>query len=242
MNAPAGVPDVERSGRVGRHELDVDRTRVDRGDPAPGHRVGEDRRDRRLQGGVAESHVDEPGRRDLGGRDGRRGPGLGRLGLQLGGDRLRDRQRRHPIRPCESHREVAREVTMDRVGRALYRDLGAVGALGPCRAVCRRQRLESRRSRPPRERLCGSASGRRSDRSRSGRSRARGPQRQGRGPRWYRAEDATRVLLYAPSVGLDGSHESESPATFRLPGSSGTLTTRQREAFGIRRGGRRRWR
>ena len=45
----ARVADVERAGRVGRHELDVDRAGADRADPAPARRVGEDRGDRRLR-------------------------------------------------------------------------------------------------------------------------------------------------------------------------------------------------
>ena len=42
----AGVADRERAGRVGRHELDVDRARRDRRDAAPCIRLGEDRRPR----------------------------------------------------------------------------------------------------------------------------------------------------------------------------------------------------
>ena len=65
----ARVPDVERPGRVGRHELDIDRARTDRRDPPPAGRVGEDRRDRRFERAVAQADVEEAGRGDLGGRD-----------------------------------------------------------------------------------------------------------------------------------------------------------------------------
>src|SRR5207249_3701914 len=61
----AGVADVKGSGRVGRHELDVDRaSRPDLRRPPPVGWAGEDGRDGRLQGLVAEAQVEEPGRRD----------------------------------------------------------------------------------------------------------------------------------------------------------------------------------
>ena len=40
------------------------------------------------------------------------------------GERRRDGQRRHPVWPGELHRQVAREVSVDRIGRTLDLDLG----------------------------------------------------------------------------------------------------------------------
>jgi hypothetical protein len=62
---PARVADRQRAGRVGRHELDVDRARRDRLDATPRLRLGEDAVDDGLEGRRPEADVEEPGRRDL---------------------------------------------------------------------------------------------------------------------------------------------------------------------------------
>ncbi len=63
---PARVPDVERAGRIGRHELHVhDAPRRER-DAPPGRRVRADPRHDRLEGLVGEAQVDEPRHRGLG--------------------------------------------------------------------------------------------------------------------------------------------------------------------------------
>src|SRR4029079_3081388 len=45
----AGIPDVERTRRVGRDELDIDRARLDRSGAAPVSRARQDRSDDRLE-------------------------------------------------------------------------------------------------------------------------------------------------------------------------------------------------
>ena len=92
---------------------------------------------------VAQAQVQEPGRRDLRRRD-RRRVGIARgFGVQLGRERRRDRQRRHPVRTGELHRQVAGEVAVLRVGRALDLDRGPRGIVGD-----RRQRARGDRALP----------------------------------------------------------------------------------------------
>ena len=122
MNAPRALP--MWSGPVGLADTNstlTERGRVG-GDATPGGRIGEDRGDRRLERPVAQSDVEEPGRRHVGARDRRRGR-VGRgFVCHLGRQRLRDGERRHAVRPGKLHREVAGEVAVDRVGGAFDLD------------------------------------------------------------------------------------------------------------------------
>ena len=155
------VADVERPGRVGGHELDVDRPGAGRGDATPGGRIGEDRGDRRLERLVAQTEVEEPRRRHLGARDRRRGR-VGRGFVRhLGRQRLRDRQRRHAIRPGQLHREVAGEVAMGRVGGAFDLDRRSRRVSGEDRAAHRRRWLVPRHARRRLAPGRGSGAGRR---------------------------------------------------------------------------------
>ncbi len=128
---PARVPDVQRSGRVGRHEFDVDRAGRPGDDPAPLGGVGEDRRDGRFEGAVAKPQVEEAGRCDLGGGDRCAGGIVVCLRGDLSGEGRADGEWRHPVRASELHREVAREVPVCRVGWSLDLDGGSGGIVGP---------------------------------------------------------------------------------------------------------------
>ncbi len=119
---PAGVADRQWSGRVGRHELDIHGACTDRGDTAPVGRHCVDPIDDRGVGITAQSEIQEPGRGDLGRLDRRGNPGLARLAGEVCGQDGRDRHGRHPVWPCELHREVGREITVVRVGRSLHLD------------------------------------------------------------------------------------------------------------------------
>ena len=97
-----GVADVERAGRVGRHELDIDRAWPGRRHATPAGGSARIAATDGLQDGVAQAQVQEARRRDVG-RGDRRCVGIGRRF----GDELR---RREPRR--------SRAAPSGRVGRA----------------------------------------------------------------------------------------------------------------------------
>ena len=143
MNAPRAFPTW--SGPVGLADTNstfTERVRVAATRPhAVG--VGEDRRDRGFERPIPQAQVQEPGRRDLRRRDRGRG-GIARgFGVQLGRERRRDRQGRHPVRTSEPHRQVAGEVAVHRIGRALDLDRRQRGIVGD-----RRQRARGDRALP----------------------------------------------------------------------------------------------
>ena len=72
MNAPRALPTWQRPGRVGRHELDVDRPGRGRLDLPPCVRLGEDAVHHRLERGRLDADVEEAGWRHLDGLDRRR--------------------------------------------------------------------------------------------------------------------------------------------------------------------------
>ncbi len=144
------VADVERAGRVGRHELDVDRAGAGRRDATPGER-GRTARSRvtatrpqpagsaRIAAMVDSSAASRSRRlRNPGGATSTVAMGVSDDASsastgQLGGERGRDRQRRHPVWPGELEREVAGEVTVLGIGRSLDLDRRAVSVLRPAR-------------------------------------------------------------------------------------------------------------
>ena len=116
------VADVQRAGRVGRDEFDLHlllatqrRTTVSLAlfeNAAHDFELG-----RRLQ-----VEVDEPRASDLATRDERRGGNLGK-------QQLSEFARVALLRACQLHRQVAREIAVRRLLRALERD-GGVGLVG----------------------------------------------------------------------------------------------------------------
>jgi hypothetical protein len=119
---PARVPDRERPGRVGRHELDVDATLRDRDDRAPRVRLGEDPIDDRFQRRGAQPDVDEPGSRDLRRLDRRRGSARRGVADEFRGKERGDLQRRLAIGPRQLHCEVRREIAVRGIRRMLDLD------------------------------------------------------------------------------------------------------------------------
>ena len=127
------VADRERTRRVGRHELDVDAACANRLDRAPGLGRREHRVDHRLQCPIGEPQVDEAGRRHVDREDGR-GGGIGLdFAIELLLERRRDRERRHPARSGELHRQVAGQVAAPGIGRPLDLDRRSVVTAGRCR-------------------------------------------------------------------------------------------------------------
>ena len=57
----AGVADGQRTGRIGRHELDVDARGLDRRDPAPGRGRGQDRVAVAASGAIGDLTLTKPG-------------------------------------------------------------------------------------------------------------------------------------------------------------------------------------
>ena len=121
----AGIPDVERPGRVGRDELDVDRATSHRRDATPFVRLGEDLGDRRLERSIGEPEIQEPRRGNRRGGDRGRSRSFGRFARQLAGQCLGDRERGHSIRPGELHRQGRGEVTVGGLSGPLDFDRGA---------------------------------------------------------------------------------------------------------------------
>ena len=119
------VADVQRAGRVGRHELDIDRARPDRRHLAPGPWRGEDPGDRRLQRVIGQAQVEEP----RGGRfrrgDRRRGGAVRDLSLELRDEHRGDGEGGHPARPGQLHRQVAGEIPTERIRRPLDLHVGS---------------------------------------------------------------------------------------------------------------------
>ena len=146
----AGVADVERAGRVGRHEFDVDGAgaRRRRGPTPPGRRGSRRSSPRGPRPEAAGSGTRAPRPRP------RRpaSPGRPRLRRSARPRAPRDRQRRHPVRPSEPHREVAGEVAVDRVGRALDLDPGRMRPPGPAARPSRPRAPRRARPRPGRRR------------------------------------------------------------------------------------------
>ncbi len=119
------VADVQRPGRVGRHELDVDGARLVGLEPAPRARGREDPGHGRLERRVRQPQVHEPRPRDLGRGDQRAvGTRADRVGQRLG-----DVQRRPPQRPRELHREVGGEIAERRVRGTLDGDSGPLDSV-----------------------------------------------------------------------------------------------------------------
>jgi hypothetical protein len=142
----SGVADVQRAGRVGRHELDVHGAGSDRLDAAPGVRGAEHPVDLALQCMVRQAEVDESRRRDLNGRKRRCRGILGDLALELRRQGGRDRERRHSAGSGQLHREVAGEVPVLHIGGPLDLDRRRVVGRSRSREVARRDRS---RARPP---------------------------------------------------------------------------------------------
>ena len=134
---PTRVADMQRPGRVGRHELDVDSAWANRRDRAPGLGRGEHRIEQPLERPIGEPQVDEARRRHVDGGDGR-GGGIGLdLAIELFLERRSDRERRHAARSGELHGQVAGQVAVPRIGRSLDLDRGSVR---PQRGVRQRTR------------------------------------------------------------------------------------------------------
>ena len=159
MNAPRALPTW--SGPVGL--ADTNSTLTERGRtgatrPQPG---GSARMDAIVDSSAASRRrtFRKPGGATSADAIGEAEPVAGRLCIQLGGDGGRDRQRRHPVRAGKPHRQVAREVTVDGVGRAFDGDVGSGGVRQATRATRRPRRPDPMRARPPLGRRCGSASG-----------------------------------------------------------------------------------
>ena len=127
---PTRVPDREWPGRVGRDELHVDLARAGRAHPSPGIGLIEDAVDRRRQGVGPQPDVHEAGLGDLDRFDGGVGARLRRVTNELGGQERGELERRALVRPCELHGQVAREVAVLRVGRALHLDRRSGGIVG----------------------------------------------------------------------------------------------------------------
>ena len=164
MNAPRALPIVQRPGRVGRHELDVDRARPDRGDATPGRRVGEDRRDDRLERAVAQAQVEEPGRRDLGRSRSaiEAGSAAASSRTSFGGER----RARSPAAPCgTAGRASSRGCSRSRrarVGRTLDLDRRARRVVAAARAARPSRSPRPRRARRRRGPGCARGQGSRS--------------------------------------------------------------------------------
>src|ERR1035437_9391164 len=116
----AGVADVERPRWVGRDELDVDVLRMLGGDVAPGRRVAQDVLDGRGQGAVREADVEEAGWRDIDAGD--RRVGVRRRRRDVRGNRFGDLQGGAAVGLGQLEGDVAGEVAILWVGRALDRD------------------------------------------------------------------------------------------------------------------------
>ena len=114
------VRDVQRSGRVGRHELDHHPARPFRCHAPECGAAGEDLGEPILQHVLAEPEIEEAGARDLDGGDART------IERQARTDVLGDRARRLPEPTGERHRQVRRDVAVLRVARPLEPDLDAV--------------------------------------------------------------------------------------------------------------------
>ncbi len=138
------VADMERAGRVGRHELHVDAAGRGGPDPSPGPGRGQDAGDQVLQRRVGEAQVQEARRRDGDRRQQRAGSdgsaGRADLGRQLGGDRLCDPQWLHPVRPGELHRHAGREIAVLGLGRSFDVDRRQLHVLGGGRQGAGRDR------------------------------------------------------------------------------------------------------
>ncbi len=122
------IADVERPGRVGRHELDVDVLRMLGGDAAPGRRVAQNLLRRSRQSVVGEADVEEPWRRHFHRDDG--GVGVRGRGGHMGGDRRGDLERRAAVWLGQPQGDVAGKVAPGRVRGALDRDRRVVWLCG----------------------------------------------------------------------------------------------------------------
>ena len=137
----ARVADVQRAGRVGGHELDVDVARVARRQLPEGRAGGAGSVEAGGHEPWRQAQVDEARRRDLD-----RGERRAVVDAPDGrGQRLGDGEWRAPHGPCQLHREAERDVAVLGVAGVLDLDRRSLGLIGQGRQLAALDGLASAR-------------------------------------------------------------------------------------------------
>ena len=144
----ARIADVQRAGRIGRHELDVDRARLARRlCSGPTRRAPRGRRAMTSSRALSASvRFTKPGGATVALAIGV-APRRGRLGGQFRRQGRGDRERRHPVRAGQLHREVGGEVAVLLAGRSFDLDRGRRRVRRAAAAASRRRWRSSRHAR-----------------------------------------------------------------------------------------------